>query len=536
MSAYLLFLPLALLLFSSIAQAQTIIIKSDNTWKANSTRFPKWTSPFFNDNSWGTSTAPSPNVFPGFPVAAGAQSMWINPYTDTVFFRKSFELRSNCVTATLATISCDNQFLLYINGTLVRQASNAVLNTVNIQPFLKIGMNTIAIEAIDWSPPYLVSFYCEISYTSGPVIDLGADKSICQGDSTFFTTNFPYAAYLWNNLQTTRTIKATTTGKYFVQATDSNACLWADTALLSTYSHKKVSLGNDTIICSRDAVTMDAGTYKHYLWSNGDTLRQLKVNYAGEFSVTVTDNNGCSSSDSKSIEVFGYASVNLGDDTLLCKGDTLHLSVSFPNSSYKWSDGTKGQSIAITEGGVYTVTISHYCGDVVDDIEVSFIEDVSLELGPDAYFCFNQPFMLQPATSEVIRYEWSTGDTSAIIHVEKPGIYSLYVYDACGNSAYDQIELIPEYQRKFAIPNAFTPNRDGLNETWKTHLRTYGDFYVKVLDRWNTVVFESTDLEEEWDGSYNGRTLPNGQYTFLAKFVDCEYQTEFVTGKVNIIR
>ncbi|MCB0484219.1 MAG: gliding motility-associated C-terminal domain-containing protein, partial [Flavobacteriales bacterium] len=54
--------------------------------------------------------------------------------------------------------------------------------------------------------------------------------------------------------------------------------------------------------------------------------------------------------------------------------------------------------------------------------------------------------------------------------------------------------------------------------------------------RWSTIVFESTDLEEEWDGSYNGRTLPNGQYTFVVKFVDCEYQTEFVTGKVNIIR
>jgi gliding motility-associated-like protein len=515
--------------------AQTFIIKSDNTWKATKTRYPKWTSPFYNDNFWGSSIAPSPNVFPGFVIAPGSQSMWINPYSDTVFFRKSFELRSNCVSATLATISCDNQFLLYVNGNLVRQAANAALNTANIQPFLKIGMNTIAIEAIDWNPPYLVSFYCEISYTSGPVIDIGADKSICQGDSTFFTSNFPYSSYLWSNFQTTRTIKASSTGKYYLEATDSNGCLWADTANLNLWSHKSVKLGNDTIICSRDNVTLNAGTYKHFLWSTGDTSQSIKVNYKGDFSVTVTDNNGCSSSDSKSIEVFGYASINLGNDTILCKGDTMKVNAAFENSTYKWNTGSKEAVITIVEGGVYSVTVSHYCGDVVGEIEVDFIEDVSLELGPDAYFCFNQEFQIIPVTSEVSTYVWSTGDSTQTLSIVDPGVYTLTVYDACGNSAFDQIEVIPEYNRKFAIPNSFSPNRDGINETWKTHLRTFGEFNLRIVDRWNRVLFETNDPDTEWDGTYQGQSLPVGQYAYIAKFIDCESQTEYVSGYINII-
>lgn len=515
--------------------AQTFIIRSDNTWKATKTRYPQWASPFYNDNFWGGSTSPSPNVFPGFPVAAGSQSMWISPYADTVFFRKSFELRSNCITATLASISCDNQFLLYINGTMVRQAANAIVNQVNILPFLKIGMNTIAIEAIDWSPPYLVSFYCEISYTSGPVIDIGADKSICQGDTTFYTTNVPYTAYLWNNMRTTRTISATAGGKYFVQATDSNGCLWADTALLNMWNHSKVKLGKDTIICARDTAYLDAGIYKKYRWSTGDTTRILRANYSGTFVVTVSDNNGCWSMDDKKIEVFGYAGVNLGSDTILCKGDTMQLSAYFDNSTFKWNTGSYEPAIIVTDGGVYSVTVSHYCGDVVDEVEVEFIEDVFLELGPDAYFCFKQPFVMVPKTSEVIKYIWSTGDSAATLSVKEPGVYNLYVYDACGNEAYDEIEIIPDYSRKNAIPNSFTPNRDGLNETWDTHIHTFGEFEVKVLDRWNNVVFFSTDTREEWDGKNNGNLLPVGQYTYIVKFVDCELQTEFTTGRLNII-
>lgn len=529
---------LALTLFLILAgesYSQWVFV-SNGSWKSNRTWVQGWNLPGFDDSSWGNSTSPSPNPFPGFPVVPGSQSMWVSPYSDSAFFRKEFELRSNCVQASLFSISCDNEYFLYVNGVAVAHGRNASINMHNIQPHLRIGPNVIAVLAIDWGPPYLVSFKVSIDYTSGPEIDLGVDQFVCQGDSTYFTTNHNYSGYDWSHGFKTRKAPAWKQGKYWCTALDSNGCLWVDTVKLTEYTHNFVDLGEDTALCTGDKAILDPGSYDKYEWSTGDTTSTITVGYAGSFGVKVTDGNGCSSEDSKSIIYFDNATVNLGEDTTLCKGDSLSISASFPFSTYEWDDGSSDTSFLVTKPGTYSITITNYCGTVSDDITVDYIDDVTMSLGEDDFFCFADRYRLEPTAIGAQVYEWTTGDSTSYIYVEEPGTYGVTVYDFCGNSGYDEVELTAGINQKNMIPNSFTPNRDGKNETWRTFIRPSGEFNLVVVDRWGKQVFQSSDPTEEWDGTWEGQPLPAANYLYRVEFVNCQNQKEISNGLVTIVR
>lgn len=510
-------------------------LNSDASWKVTSTYQAGWTKPYFNDASWGNTVSPSPNQGgSSFPIP-GVKSMWMNPYSDSIYCRKSFELRSLCVKVSPFSIQCDNEYVLYVNGILVGVGRN---NTTpyNIQPYLKIGKNVIALIGWDNGPPY--SLFCsgQVDYTSGPVIDLGVDKYVCQGDTTFFTTNHSYPTYKWSTGYTGRSAPVNREGTYYCEATDSNGCKWIDTVQLFEYKHVFVNLGQDTAMCTGDELVLNPGKYAKYEWSTGDTTRQITATFAGLFGVKVTDGNGCSSEDSKDIIVFDRATVNLGDDTTLCKGDTVFISASFPFSSYKWSDGSKDTSLMVTKSGNYGITITNHCGQVSDEMAVHFISEISMKLGEDDYFCFLDKYKLEPEVVGAAKYNWTTGDTGSYILVDEPGVYGVEVNDICGNSGYEEVEIISGINQKHMIPNSFSPNRDGKNETWRTYIRESKGFQITVIDPWGKQVFYSEDPKDTWDGNWNGEPLPIGNYLYKVEFVNCQNQKEISTGLVSIVR
>ncbi len=536
-----------LLAFSTSVGAQTVFeIKSDATWKVSSTFQAGWNDAGFNDAAWANTIAPSPNVVPGYPVAQGGQSMWMNPYEDTIYCRKSFQLKTlglNCVEAfdssgltSLAQISADNEYELYVNGQLAGQASNSNINIHNLYPLLRIGENVIAIKAIDWNPPYMVSFYWRLEYITGPILNITSDTYICEGDTTTFSSTDRYFGYKWSDGQTTRDAKVFKEDKYWLEAIDSNSCTWVDTTNLFEYKHTPVDVGSPQTICQGEEAVIRAGNYLNYQWSTGDTTDTIAVNYTGNFGVTVTDGNGCGSKDSTSVTVFDFASVNLGEDTTLCKGASLELSATFPNSSYKWSTGSTDTSITVSEPGTYAITITNFCGEVSDNIQVDFISSVDVDLGEDDYFCFGESYTLTASSANAIIYDWSTGESTPSIKVKKPGYYQVTVYDMCGNRNSDEVEILQSVNPFEMIPNSFTPNGDGINETWGTFVLEEENFEISVMDRWGQVVFRANHPSEWWDGQHNGTDCPVGNYFYVIKFTDCANQQESTSGRVTIVR
>jgi gliding motility-associated-like protein len=89
--------------------------------------------------------------------------------------------------------------------------------------------------------------------------------------------------------------------------------------------------------------------------------------------------------------------------------------------------------------------------------------------------------------------------------------------------------------KELKIPNAFTPNGDGLNDTWRIPgLEDYHNATVQVFNRWGQIVYRSTGYSNPWNGCINGNKLPTGAYYYIIQPKDNGYGT--LSGMVMIVR
>ncbi|TCS86591.1 gliding motility-associated-like protein [Anseongella ginsenosidimutans] len=110
--------------------------------------------------------------------------------------------------------------------------------------------------------------------------------------------------------------------------------------------------------------------------------------------------------------------------------------------------------------------------------------------------------------------------------------YTLTVTTAGGCTATDTVRV--EVLEKLLIPSAFTPNQDGVNDTWDIHgISGYPEASVKVFNRWGTTVFRSKGYHIPWDGAARGALLPDGTYYYL---IIPGIFLEPVSGSVTIVR
>lgn len=124
-----------------------------------------------------------------------------------------------------------------------------------------------------------------------------------------------------------------------------------------------VSLQNDTIVCPSEMVTLDAGgVYTSYSWSTGATSQSIMTDVPGVYTVTVTDNVGCMSTDSVALSNYPLVSVDLGADTTVCYGTSLLLNAGSVYFTYSWSTGASGQTIMTQGAGAYSVEVTDVNG------------------------------------------------------------------------------------------------------------------------------------------------------------------------------
>ncbi len=111
-------------------------------------------------------------------------------------------------------------------------------------------------------------------------------------------------------------------------------------------------------------------------------------------------------------------------------------------------------------------------------------------------------------------------------------IYTLLATSRGGCSASDQVFV--KVLKFPTIPNTFTPNNDGINDTWIIqYLETYPDNRVQVFNRYGQLVFESRGYAKPWDGTMNGKPLPFGTYYYI---IEPANGRKPITGYVTIIK
>jgi len=145
---------------------------------------------------------------------------------------------------------------------------------------------------------------------------------------------------------------------------------------------------------------------------------------------------------------------------------------------------------------------------------LSYKAAIQVDLGDDTTLCGNaitlNAYILGASC------QWQDGSNDSIYVVTLPGEYSVTVtYDGCANS--DSIK-IGECPVLVLFPNAFTPNNDGLNDTFCPISKGIEKFSMQIFDRWGTLLFETSSPEMGWNGYFKGSPCPEGTYVYKASF------------------
>ena len=135
----------------------------------------------------------------------------------------------------------------------------------------------------------------EVSLRSLPEFSLGADTGFCDVVSLQLRGPSAMSEYLWNDNSENITLNVQAEGSYWLTVIDMFECSFTDTIAVSKYTSPTIDLGVDTIIPLSGVLVLTPGSdFATYDWSTGETTSSIQVSDTGTYSVTVTDDNGCS--------------------------------------------------------------------------------------------------------------------------------------------------------------------------------------------------------------------------------------------------
>lgn len=286
-----------------------------------------------------------------------------------------------------------------------------------------------------------------------PIITADGDLDFCAGGSVQLTTQ-EFDSYLWSTGANTQTILVNQSGDYTVTVTDSTGCASAsDEAFVTVYSNPEptVSITGPQQFCFGDSAVLTATAgFNDYLWSNGSTSQSITVYTSGSYTVTVTDENGCSgTSPLTTIEVFSLPNADIiaNGPIEFCAGDSVSLTAT-GGQNYVWSTGQTGSSIMVYSAGSYYVIADNQFGCVDTSASVSVLINTppTVFIFPDGPTEFCDGGSVGLVASGADSYLWSTGDVGPTITVSTSGLFSVIGTDAngCSTETSDvEVEVYP---------------------------------------------------------------------------------------------
>lgn len=239
---------------------------------------------------------------------------------------------------------------------------------------------------------------------------------------------------------------------------------------------------------------------------------------------------------------------------LICPGDSILLQpLADPNLTYAWSTGETSPAIWVSTPGEYELIIESDCER--DRTQV-LVEPSNLEvaLGAEIYAEEGEPIVIRPeirGTGPILSYAWSwlpTQDMTICPDCDEyrfapttEGIVELKIIDVYGCEASANATV---YLSEFAVyvPNAFSPNGDGLNDRFYVQGKTnYGIQAFRIFDRWGNQLFEQSDIlvnasEMGWNGEVNGKMMKTGVYVWQAIVIAKNGNRQMLAGDVQLVR
>ncbi len=270
-----------------------------------------------------------------------------------------------------------------------------------------------------------------ITVNALPVPSVTGTLAFCSGKNTTLTVPGSYASYQWSNGATTSNITVNTASTFTVTVTDANGCTGSKSATTTINTNPVPSITGNSSICQGQSSTINAGSYAGYSWSTGAATATINVNTAGNYSVTVTDANGCTGTASFNLAVNAIPTPTITGVTSFCAGGNSTLNAGGGYTNYLWNGGATTQTINVTAGGNYAVTVTNAAGCTATTNKVITVNALPVP-------AISGPAGICPGASANLfagsyaSYLWSNGNTTPSITTNVSGNYTVTVTDANG--------------------------------------------------------------------------------------------------------
>jgi gliding motility-associated-like protein len=405
--------------------------------------------------------------------------------------------------------------------------------------------------------------------------------SICPGQISTMSANViaatPPVIYNWSGgllNQASNTVTPPANITYTLNIIDANGCT-AGPLLFPITIAGPVSLTASGVspICAGSGTTMNAtasggdGTYS-YNWMPGNLSGATVAatpSVTTIYTVTVTDGCGQTATQNVTIVVQQLPVVNFAADTTVgCTPLLVHFTIDttgFGNASFLWNfddNGTTSTAVnpvhTFLSAGCHdvslTVTVPPGCS--VTQTYPCMIRTIAQ---PVASFTATPPVTdiehpmieLNNTSSNGTGWYWNYGDSTSSNAFEQdhtyevPGTYPVYLIamndSGCSDTAW--INIIVHDYHTFFIPNAFTPDDNGLNDVFMpvyTNIIESG-YHFMVFDRWGNIVFQTKNIKEGWTGrSPGGKDMELGVYVYKISYTDNMNRIYSLVGHVNLMR
>ncbi len=285
-----------------------------------------------------------------------------------------------------------------------------------------------------------------ISYLSAQSVDLGADTTLCAGETLLLDASLPGATYRWQDGSTLSTLMVNSIGSYSVEVTAEGGCQYRDTIAVDLLELPEINLGSDLALCQGESTMLD-GTAGNgadtYLWNTGAVVPTLEVSSAGIYWLEAV-RNGCARRDSIMVTSKPLPTVDLGEDQESCQGERLVFDLTGSGDTYLWSTGANSSAVEITATTLLWAEVELSGCRNRDTVQLTFNEQPLIDLGPDQMPCEGETLSIDGTSANgADTYLWNTGATSPLLEIDQPGTYTL---TASRNGCERQESIVISYQ------------------------------------------------------------------------------------------
>lgn len=352
------------------------------------------------------------------------------------------------------------------------------------------------------------------------------------------STDLQSAEFMWSTGDQENSTSVSETG-WVVLDYSQNGCPASDSTYVLIENVFEIEMESEVNVCSFPYTFDSEVEADTHSWSNGNESPEISAESPGIYTLTATL-EGCTGTASVSINQIPYNEAQMPDTVTVCELPVTLSSGVDGADSHLWSDGSQSPTISVNTPGPYNVeVIDNTCPSSAETF-VFVQPQPQITLNTESRtICEGESITLLPQIANADEYYWDHNTENLSVTVNESGTYTLTAENFCGTTSRSVEVITEDCNFRLYIPNAFTPNADGINDLFEVVAENFTTTELWVYARNGRQVFYSNDMEnDKWNGHSGGEEYYSGPTVMVFQFKGRTLQGRVIerNGTITVVR